>query len=128
MQNQTESIALRIVSQIEQLDEYNPEMPVLIIGGLENNAYLDKDNTSIEAKKLYDRTWGFISNDSTIWWGNLDSWRKIFYEYIGVNLNLVSEWDSTEIFETEDYKKMNYYPQKDGIKVINDTVVVKLSD
>lgn len=128
MQNQTESTALRIVTQIEQLDEYNPEMPVLILGGLESNIYLDRDNTSIEAKKIYDRTWGFISDKSTIWWGNLDSWNKILYEYIGVNMNLVNEREKAEILETEEFKNMKYYPEKDSIKIINDTVVVKLSN
>ena len=52
----------------------------------------------------------------------------MFYEYLGVNVNLVSEWDSTEIFETEEYKNMKYYPEKGSIKVIHGTVVVKLSD
>ena len=126
MQNQAESTILRIVTQIEELDEYNQEMPVLFIGGLENNAYLNKDNTSIEAKKIYDRSWGFISDTPTIWWGNLDSWRKILYEYLGINMNLVSESESTEILESEEFKKMNCYPQKNSIKVIDNTVVIKL--
>ncbi len=128
MQNQAESTALKIVNQIEQLDEYNPDMPVLILGGLRGNPYLSRDNTSIEAKKLYDRTWGFITKESTIWWGNLDNWRKIFYEYIGVNMNLISERENPEIFETEEFKNMKYYPEKDSIKVINNIVVVRLSD
>ncbi len=128
MQNQTESTALRLVTQIEQLDEYNMQMPVLIIGGLENNPYFDRSNTTIEAKKLFDRTWGFISNNSTIWWGNLDSWRKMLYEYIGVNMNLVSESECSEILETEEFKNMKFYPEQDSIKVINNTVVVKLSN
>lgn len=128
MQNQAINTATRIVNQIEELDEYNPQMPVLLLGGLENNKYFSRENTSIEAKKIFDRTWGFISEKSTIWWGNLDSWRKIFYEYVGVNLNLVSEGECKEILESDEFKNMKYYPEKDGIKVINGTVVVKLSD
>ena len=126
MQNQTESLALRIVTRIEQLDEFETNMPVLIIGGLEGNSYLNRNNTNLETKKIYDRTWGFISNSPTIWWGNLDSWNKIFYEYVGVNLNLVSEEESKEILETEEFKNMKCYPEKNSIKVINNTVVVKL--
>lgn len=128
MQSQTEATLSRIVTRIEELDEYSPEMPVLFLGGLENNLYLNRDNTPIEAKKIYDRTWGFISSSPTIWWGNLDSYRKMLYEYEGVNMNLVSEWESSEIFETEEYKSMKYYPDKDSIKIINNTVVVKLSN
>lgn len=128
MQNQTEANALKLVTQVEQLDEFSPEMPILLYGGLENNQYLNRYNTSIEAKKLYSRTWGFISDKSTIWWGNLDSWRKIFYEYLGVNLNLVTEWENTEIINSEEFKNMGYYPEKNSIKVINNIIVVKLSN
>ena len=128
MQNQAINTASRLVTHIEELDEYTPEMPVLLLGGLENNEYLSRENTTIEAKKVFDRSWGFISEKSTIWWGNLDSWRKIFYEYVGANLKLVSEWESTDILESDEFKTMKYYPEKDSIKIINNTVVVRLSD
>lgn len=128
MQNQTEATLSRIITQIEQLDGYTQDMPILFLGGLENNTYLSRKNTSIEAKKLLDRTWGFIANKSTIWWGNLDSWRKMLYEYEGVNLNLVSEWERADLLQTEEFKSMKYYPEKDGIKIIDGTVVVRLSD
>lgn len=128
MQNQTEATVQRLVTQIEELDEYNPEMPILFLGSLEGNSYLKRNNTDTEAKKIYDRSWGFIANQSKIWWGNMDCWRKILYEYCGVNTKLVSVSESEEIFETEEYKTMNYYPEKDSIKIINNTVVVKISD
>jgi hypothetical protein len=127
MQKQTESLALRLVSQIEQLDGYNQDMPVLILGDLKKNSYLDKNNTSIEAKKIYNRTWGFISDYSTIWSENLDSWRKILYEYVGVNINLVSINDNKEILDEDEFKNMNFYPQNDSIKIINNMVVIKLN-
>ena len=108
MQKQAESTALKLVTRIEQLDEYNPKMPILILGGLRDNPYLKRENTSIEAKKIFERTWGFISNEPTIWWGNLDSWQKIFYEYVGVNLKVISEHEeqSQKKFETEEYKSI----------------------
>ena len=128
MQNQAEATISRIVTQIEQLDEYTPETPVLFLGGLKDNVYLNKNNTEIEAKKIYSRTWGFICESPTIWWGNLDNFAKILYEYEGVNMKLVSESESSEILETEEFKTMKHYPEKNSIKVINNTVVVKLSD
>ena len=102
--------------------------PVLFLGGLKDNVYLNKNNTEIEAKKIYSRTWGFICESPTIWWGNLDNFAKILYEYEGVNMKLVSESESSEILETEEFKTMKHYPEKNSIKVINNTVVVKLSD
>ncbi len=128
MQNQTVATANRIVTRIEGLDDYTPEMPVLLLGGLENNEYLNRYNTDVDANKTFARSWGFISDTSTVWWGNLDSWYKLLYEYVGVNLNLVSEWESGDVFKTDEYKNMTYYPEKDSITIINGTVVVKLSD
>ena len=128
IQDQAESTINRIVTQIEELDEYTPEMPVLFIGNMQNNSYLDLHNTEIEIKRIYDRTWGFISEGPIIWWGNVTSWEKLLYECEGVNMKLVSEEESKEILETEEYKNMKCYPKKDSIKVINGTVVVKLID
>ena len=128
MQDQTEATVLRIVTRIEELEGYSKEMPVLITGGLENNDYFNKTNTSLENKKIFDRSWGFISKEPTIWMGDLDSWEKAIYEYVGVNMNLVSEEESKDIIETEEYKNMKTYPKKDSIKIINNVVVVKLSN
>ncbi len=130
MQNGATATTNRLVTRIEQLEDYKVDMPVLLLGGLENNKYLNAYITNIEAEKVFDRGWGFISYKPPIWWGSLDSWNKMLYEYIGANLNLVSEHEeeSKKIFETEEYKNMTYYPEKDSIKIINGTVVVKLSD
>ncbi len=126
MQDQAEKTINRIVTQIEELDEYTPDTPVLFIGNFGCPDYLNKENTQVESKKIYDRTWGFIANGPVIWWGNQDSWRKLLYEYEGVNMKLVGEEECKEILETEEYKNMNKYPEKDSIKMINGTVVVRL--
>ncbi len=128
MQNQAESVATRMVTKIESLDKYNKDMGVLLLGDFINNPYFNRQNTEIETKKLYDRTWGFITKDPTVWRQNQDSWRKLLYEYLGINMNLVSEWEKAEIFETQEYRNMECYPEVDSIKVINNVVVVKLSE
>ncbi len=128
MQNQTILTAERILTRIEELDGYTEDMPVLPLGGFGGNEYLNRKNTDTEARRIFDRSWGFISDTSTIWWGNLDSWRKVLYEYLGANVKLTNERVSKDIFETDEYKTMKYYPDKDSIKIINGTVVVKLSD
>lgn len=128
MQNQAIQTSERIVQKIEDIEEYNPEMKVVFLGGLSNNKYLNKTNTTLEAKRIYERTWGFISGTPTMWWGNMESWKKAIYEYIGVNINLAIDSERDKIYETEEYKNMKNYPEKDSIKVINDIIVVKLSD
>lgn len=127
MQNQTEATANRLVMQVEQIPEYTLEMPVLITGGLEENSYFKKDNISIENKKIFDRSWGFISTNPTVWIGNQESWRKMIYEYIGANLNIIDQSDYPEIIESEEYKNMKNYPEKGSIKIINNIIVIKIS-
>lgn len=103
-------------------------MPVAFLGGVSNNQYLNKKNTNLEAKKIYERTWGFISDMPTMWWGNMESWKKAIYEYVGVNIQLATDEARDKIYEEAEYKNMKNYPEKGSIKIINGIVVVKLSD
>lgn len=127
MQNQAEATANRLVMQVEQISGYTPETPVLITGGLEKNSYFDRKNISIENKKIFDRSWGFISSNPTVWLGNQESWKKLIYEYIGANLNIVNQSDYPEIIESEEYKNMKNYPEEGSIKIINNIIVIKIS-
>lgn len=127
MQNQAEATANRLVMQVEQISGYTPETPVLITGGLEKNSYFDRKNISIENKKIFDRSWGFISSNPTVWLGNQESWKKLIYEYIGANLNIVNQSDYPEIIESEEYKNMKKYPEEGSIKIIDNIIVIKIS-
>ena len=127
MQNQAEATANRFVMQVELYDGYTPEMPVIITGGLETSQYFNRDNTTLESKKIFDRTWGFISSNPTMWWGNQESWKKMIYEYIGANLNIVNQSDYPEIIESEEYKQMGNYPEEESIKIIDNVLVIKIS-
>ena len=102
-------------------------MPVIITGGLETSQYFNRDNTTLESKKIFDRTWGFISSNPTMWWGNQESWKKMIYEYIGANLNIVNQSDYPEIIESEEYKQMGNYPEEESIKIIDNVLVIKIS-
>ena len=127
-QDQTRSAIERVVIQIESLDEYTKDMPVLFYGDIQKNAYFDKNNASIDAKKIYDKTWQFISTRPTIWRDNLDSWNTLLQMDIGVNIKTTSEKDNQEIIENEEFLNMKVYPSKESIKIIKGIVVVKLSD
>lgn len=127
MQNQAEATANRLVMQVEQISGYTPETPVLITGGLEKNSYFDRKNISIENTKIFDRSWGFISSNPTVWLGNQESWKKLIYEYIGANLNIVNQSDYPEIIESEEYKNMKNYPEEGSIKIIDNIIVIKIS-
>lgn len=90
--------------------------------------YFNKNNTVLEAKNLYERSWKFIAVIPNIWRGNIDSLRKFAYENLGTNFNMVSERDYPELLDSDEFKNMNIYPKKESIKIIDDTVVIKLSE
>ena len=117
---QMKSVMNRIVTRVEELEEFNKDMPILVVGQLEYNEYL------IASNQIKDRTWGFISCIPMIWKNNNTGWNKFFYEYMGVNVKIVNIKDNQDILETEEYKNMEVYPSNNSIKVINNTVVIKL--
>ena len=117
---QIKNVMNRIVTRVEELDEYNKDMPILIIGQIGYSDYLYTSNP------IHERTWGFISNVSLIWKDNNESWKKFFYEYMGVNANIVNINDNLDILQTEEYSEMGVYPENSSIKIINNTVVIKL--
>ena len=125
-QDQAISAIGRIVTRIEELDGYTIDMPVVFIGNFESPDYLNKDNANVDTNKIYERSWGFIADWPVVWWGNQDSWRKLLYECEGVNMNIVGEEECQEVLQTDEYKEMGQYPEKDSIKIIDGTVVVRL--
>ena len=125
-QDQAISAIGRIVTQIEELDGYTIDTPVVFIGNFESPDYLNKDKANVDTNKIYDRSWGFIADWPVVWWGNQDSWKKLLYECEGVNMNVVGEEECKEVLQTKEYKEMGQYPEKDSIKMIDGIVVVRL--
>jgi len=128
-QDQAKSLGTRIVTQIEALDEYKENTPILFVGDMNSNKYLNKQvHGTTDGYALYKKTWGFVENLPMIWAGNVGSWRMLLYQYIGVNANyVISEGEGKEIMETEEFKNMKAYPEKESTKMIDGVVVVKLS-
>ena len=125
-QKQTVSCMNRIITQVEQLDEYHYGMPLLIVGLLEDNDYFKVTNSRFDEQVIEKYTWGFVSTGSLIWEGNNYSWERFFYEYMGINVKVYTEEYGKPLLETDEYKSMNVYPEKDSIKIINNVVIIKL--
>ena len=45
---------------------------------------------------------------------------------MGVNANIVNINDNLDILKTDEYSEMGVYPENSSIKIINNTVVIKL--
>ena len=111
----------RILTQIEEQDGYNKDMPIFIFGNLLSNEYFTKYD-----KDVKDRSWKFISTIPMVWIDNNSSWERFFYEYAGVNIKALTLSDGKELVKTEEFRKMGVFPADDSIKIINNTVVLRL--
>lgn len=77
-----------------------------------------------------DRTNGFVTlNYET--WNNYNGTRQniSFYKrYLGIDISICSKQDYDKIVASEEFKKMPVYPSDGSIKIINDIIVIKVSD
>lgn len=76
------------------------------------------------------RSNGFISSDNVTWnnySGTLQN-SNYFEKYLGIKIKTCSMDEYKEIVKTEEFKEMPIYPNKGAIKVINNVIVIKISD
>ena len=116
----SQTFATNLVSRVESCEGYNKDMQVVIIGSYPEDVY----NNNISA---FDKVEDY-SNLST----SLMPLNKHIYYYLNNWLNVA--WEEPvqevlfEISESEEFKKMALYPSDNSVKIINDKVVVKLSE
>lgn len=113
----TVTVAARIIDRIELTEGYVPgETPVAFVGRLDRNTYLNHGRD--EFLEL-DKTVGLWSDYSATY--NLG-------RYLTDYLNYPLEWDTvTDFSQHEEVRSMPAFPAVDGIRMIDGTVVIKLS-
>lgn len=125
--NQSKALANRMLSRIEDLNGFSYDMPVCFIGHLENAAY-EKDPLLEQAAP------GGTFNQVGVFdgvWEVSDGWGLYIKYYEGVKLNYLTNGDQDKIINitnTDQFKNMACFPDKNSVQVINNTVVVKLSN
>lgn len=113
----TISLATRIIDRVEQVEGYVPgETPVTFVGRLDRNDYLNRGRD--EFTEL-DKTVGLWSDYSATY--NLG-------RYLTDYLNYPLVWDTkTDFSQYEEVQAMPVFPAVEGIRMIEGTIVVKLS-
>lgn len=118
------SIANRITERIEMNEEYVPGMKVAIIGGLNNGNY----QSVIPAEKEVLKGIDCIDYDYPFYDNETRSLTNFINNYIGVNLQETSREEIDSIRQKEEFKNMKNFPDKESVKVIDNNMVIKLSD
>ncbi len=80
--------------------------------------------------KNYNKANGFISNDNETWnnYGGTVQNSNYFEKYLGIKIKICSKSKYAEIIKTDEFKEMPVYPNPGSIAVINDIIVIKVSD
>ena len=107
------SVGNSIVEEIREISEVKKDMPVIITGKLD---------FSLQNDELLKMTNFDVSNIS-MW-----TWQVFLQDNLGLGWNIWEYSEDRGITNTEEYKQMPVFPNKGYIKLINDVIVVKLSD
>lgn len=121
---QTVALANRILTRLEENEDYLSGVPVLVAG-------VPKDGNYPIVTTLRD-TANYYALWSTVWGdfhGNMHCWRQIFRQLLGEEPNWC--WDQykyQEIAATQEFQDMPLFPFEGSIQTIQDYVVVKISN
>ncbi|WP_369283537.1 glucosyltransferase domain-containing protein [Oscillibacter sp. GMB15532] len=124
-QNKAQSLAIRIVDDIEETEGYVPGMKILFCGTERPDLYPENFASLYET---VDQSIGAMG----LMWSNLGTaqtgWKGIIERTIGLQVDCVYDPVIYEnILGSERYQTMPLFPMKDSIAIIDDIVVVKLN-
>ena len=118
----TYNVAMQIHNRIEQ---YRVRNKICVIGNMEEGNYPE-----LYPDLKNSQHWVAAGN-KTIWptfEGTQNCWICFIKQYLGKAYTVCSLEEYYEIINTPKYSQMGIFPDKNGVSVINDIVVIKLSD
>ena len=118
----TYNVAMQIHNRIEQ---YRVRNKICVIGNMEEGNYPE-----LYPDLKNSQHWVAAGN-KTIWptfEGTQNCWICCIKQYLGKAYTVCSLEEYYEIINTPKYSQMGIFPDKNGVSVINDIVVIKLSD
>lgn len=128
IKSQTVQIAERIRTNIEDTEGYTSKTKVCFVGSI-RSSQLKKD---IDFENMYNMSIGYISKWEYTWYGDYGrefrGWKDIYTKNLLLDFISCSKQEYNNIIESNEFKKMPLYPNKGSIKIINNIMVVKLTD
>ncbi len=115
---QTYATAIQMQERITALDEYAPEKRILITGTIETN-----DREWLQSRIPY-----LIGTDDVNLMRNQSFIITILNVDLGMNLDGVNNEERERTLASEAYDRMPCWPAGDSVQVIDDVIVIKLSE
>ena len=114
-----------IVDEIEELVDNSSNYRICFVGTMENGNFPE-----IYPELSYSVQWTTASY-KTVWnsfGGRQNCWIKYMAHYLGKRYNSCSQSDYDRIIQSEEYSTMQNFPDEHSVAVVDDIIVVKLSD
>lgn len=112
------TVANDIYSKVTSMEEYTTD-----------KKWLFSDVIKFKSNNL-EKTNGFISHDNETWNnynGILQNYR-FFDKYLGIKIKICSKDEYDSIVKNNEFKNMPIYPNCGSIKIIDNIIVIKISD
>lgn len=114
----TYAYCVRLLDRIEQTEGYYRGIPIAMIGVVSDNEYPSTDLTD----GITDNMIG-LSGDYLVY-KNLD-YQSFMENYLGASLNFLSGDIISDIYYSEEYRKMNSFPADDSVIIVNGIMYIK---
>lgn len=120
MNRETESYFTTLVTRIKSAENYKDEYPVLFVG---EDHFVDLH--FMNPYSIYPELYFECNPQGLIY---SFSWKSALSAYTGFQCGTPSNEECEKIFLSEKFKAMNNYPDDGSIKVIDEVIVIKITD
>ena len=116
--NDFKTIATNIHQKATALENYQPDLPFLFSNIIETPA------------REYEKTTGMVTRNTISWTGyaGVQRYEEFFRKFLGLNIRSATEKQYLKIVNTPEFKAMPTYPANDSVKIIDDIIVVKITN
>lgn len=122
--NQAYSITVRAVARLENTEGYAKDKRWIFTGVIDG----EDINKISNLEKYTLNSIDTISIFHRDYYGAIATWTKLLEQYLGITPNFATIDEYKEIINTEEYKNMPMFPEKDSIREINGIMVVKFEN
>ena len=122
--NQAYSVTLRMMEKMENTPGYNRDLPICIIGIIGDNNYP-------QVGSLYDYTVGSVFQNPVFhgsYEGSVGTMHKYMEIFLGQDVAFCSAETYEKIVRSDEFNKLNDFPNDGCTAIIENTMVIKLSN
>lgn len=123
--NKTETVADLIVDNVLEQYGYEKNQKLLVAGSMEDGNFPSLYNWPMEAIKGTSASYGFMWDTYT---GNEECWISFLKQYKGLQFESCNQEEYEALLDNEDYVNMPLFPNEGSVKMIDNVVIVKMSN